>query len=222
MSTVVRDVRFRRALSLAINREEVIENIFLEEFATLPERLGQERHSVEEANQLLDEMGLTDSDDDDFRLGSDGEPFTIPFDIRDLTEDHIHVAELVAEYWKNVGIHTTVKRIDDTLYGERVAANEIRATIIWVNSPIWASTGWDDYLPKENWGPLWDLWNSSRGEDGEEPPAEIKELYELHGEFLAATTGTPESTQVLDAIVATTASRFGSSRWWRTPTRRAS
>ena len=35
---VVRDIRFRRALSLAINRKEIIENFYLGEFARLPER----------------------------------------------------------------------------------------------------------------------------------------------------------------------------------------
>src|SRR5690606_12346762 len=67
---VVQDLRFRQALSLAINRQEIIDSVYYG-FATLPLRtVGEEfsQHDPERANALLDEMGLTERDDEGFRL----------------------------------------------------------------------------------------------------------------------------------------------------------
>jgi peptide/nickel transport system substrate-binding protein len=198
---VVRDLRFRQALSMAINRKEIIENFYLGEFASLSEQINPSEYNVEEANRLLDEI-LPDKDSDGFRLGPDGERFRIPFEIMDLSEDHIPMGELMAEYWKNIGIFTSVKTIDGTLYGERAAANKIQATAIWCALNMWPSAGWDDYLPHNgSWGQLWSDWYTSQGESGEEPPEEVKQLFETHGDFMSATLGSPEYESALEAIL---------------------
>jgi hypothetical protein len=61
--------------------------------------------------------------------------------------------------------------------------------------------GWDDYLPLTYWGPLWTEWNNSDGELGEEPPPEVKDLYEAHGQFMSARIGTQDSSDALEAIL---------------------
>ena len=55
---VTGDVRFRRALSLAINRPEILKNFYLNQFAKLPSRSSNAEYSVDKANALLDEMGM--------------------------------------------------------------------------------------------------------------------------------------------------------------------
>ncbi len=198
---VVRDVRFRQALDLAINREEILENFYLGKFASIPTESSNGKHDVAGANRLLDEMGLTEKDGDGFRLGPDGKRFRIPFEVQDLSEDHIPMSELMAEYWKKVGIFTTVRKLDATVAGERQEANQIKATAIWAHLNLWPSAGWDDYLPGTYWGPLWALWNSTQGKDGEEPIPEVKELFELHGKFMSAGVGSPEGKAAVDGIL---------------------
>jgi peptide/nickel transport system substrate-binding protein len=198
---VTGDVRFRRALSLAMNREELIENFYLGEFAKLPEETNSGEFNPAEAGRLLDEMGLDKKDSEGWRLGPDGERFRIPFEVADLSENHIPLAELVTEYWKEVGLYTTLRKIDATVLGERQELNELKVTAIWVHHPIWRSAGMDDYLPFNNWGPQWQLWHATKGEEGEEPPAEVKELFDLHVKFTSARLGTPESDAAIDGII---------------------
>ena len=110
------------------------------------------------------------------------------------------MSELIAEYWKKVGVNTTVKRVDGALVGQRFKANELQATAGWAHETIWPSAGWDDYLPGNNWGRLWHQWYISAGKHGEEPPKEIKDLYDNHMKFMNAQSGSPESKAALDAI----------------------
>lgn len=198
---VVGDLRVRQALSLALDRKEVIDNFYLGEFARLPTHTNPTDHDLGEANRLLDEAGLDDKDGDGYRLGPDGKRFRIPFEVADLSENHVPLAELVAEYWKKVGLYTTVHKIDDTLFGQRQEDNTLKATIIWIHYPIWQYAAMDDYLPYNSWAPLWYQWNVSEGKEGEEPPEEIKQLIDNDGKYKAARLGTPESKAAYDAIV---------------------
>jgi peptide/nickel transport system substrate-binding protein len=55
------DIRFRQAVSMAINRQELIDTIYYG-YASMPvETVGEENmtYDVDAANALLDEMGLT-------------------------------------------------------------------------------------------------------------------------------------------------------------------
>jgi peptide/nickel transport system substrate-binding protein len=198
---VTGDLRFRQALSLAMNREELIENFYLGEFAKLPTETNSGEFSPEKARQLLDEMGLDKTDSEGWRLGPDGKRFRIPFEVADLSENHIPLAELVAEYWKEVGVYTTLRKIDSTVLGERQELNELKATVIWVHHPIWRSAGMDDYLPFNNWGPQWQLWHATKGEEGEEPPPKVRELFDMHTEFTSARLGSPESDAAIEGII---------------------
>lgn len=197
---VARDVRFRRALDLAINRQEIIDTFYLGKFARPAKDISPGVYDVDEANRILDDMGMDKKDSDGFRLGPDGKRFRISFEIADQSEDHLPMGELIAEYWKKVGVFTTLRQLDLTVAGERQEANEIQATAVWMHREIWPSAGWDDYLPIFYWGPLWHQWYESGGKDGEEPIPEVKELYEIHGEFMSAEVASPEFKAALEKI----------------------
>jgi peptide/nickel transport system substrate-binding protein len=198
---LVRDLRFRQALSLAINRQEIVDNFYLGEFAKVPELSNPNEYDVDKANQILDEMGLDQKDNEGFRLGPNGERFRIPMDVADHTENHIPTAELIAEYWNKVGIFTSVKQMDVTVFGDRLADNQIWSTLIWVHQPVWGSGGFPDYLPQEGWGPLWTEWFLTQGEGGEEPPDEVKKLYDYHIELLTVDSGSEQNQAALDKIL---------------------
>ena len=71
-----------------------------------------------------------------------------------------------------IGIRTTMKKIDTALWDERRNANEMQATIYWTPA-LWYQAG----LQQLHWGALWYQWWTSGGEQGEEPPEDVKELY---------------------------------------------
>jgi peptide/nickel transport system substrate-binding protein len=198
---VTGDKRFRQALSFAINREEILRTFYLGKFAALPTRSNPSEYSVDKANALLDEMGMDQKDAEGYRLGPDGNRFEILFELTDSSEDFIPMGELIAEHWKAVGVHTTAKQIDNALAGPRWNANEIQGNAGWAHEEIWPSGGWDDYLPGA-FSLLWQQWYNSGGETGEEPPSEVRALYENHEKFMTAAVGSAESKAAIDAIYA--------------------
>jgi len=173
---VVRDIRFRKALNMAINREEIIDAVYFG-FAE-PSRFVPSEYDPEQANRLLDEMGLDKRDAEGYRLGPDGKTFVIPFEVAMNAPDIVPVTELVIEQWKKIGIKATMKTIDPGLRSTRRAANELKATSMWTSLPVWHNFAiffWGDTTI----GPPWQLWYDTGGEKGEEPPVEIKRFLDL-------------------------------------------
>ncbi|MGQ9629534.1 MAG: ABC transporter substrate-binding protein [bacterium] len=186
---VVRDVRFRKALSLAIDRKEIIDAVYFG-FAELPTAVPSD-YDPKEANRLLDEMGLDKRDAEGWRLGPDGKTFTIPFEVAMHAPDIIPVTEMIVEYYKAVGINTTMKVIDAGLQGTRRVANELKAEVGWHHGPqLWWGALWD-YVPSR-YGPLWNRWLTTAGKDGEEPPADVKRFIDAMDRSIAAS---PEKRQ---------------------------
>jgi peptide/nickel transport system substrate-binding protein len=186
---VVRDVRFRQAMNIAIDREEVLDAVYFG-LAELPWQVPSE-YDPDEANRLLDEMGLDQRDGDGWRLGPDGQPFEVPFEVTANAEDIVPVAELIVEQWKAVGLNTTMKTIESGLWGERNNANQLQAQITWNATltmwwQIWGMT------PGVGWAPLWNTWINTSGEEGEEPPEEAQHFTEL---ILQSVAVNPESAE---------------------------
>lgn len=117
---IFRDARFRQALSLAINREEMNEVLFHglgvplqatvspkssfyeEEFAR-----AYAEYDPPEANALLDEMGLDKRDAEGYRLRKDGERLSVVIEWCNWYDSSIF--ELTKEYWEAVGVEVTIK-----------------------------------------------------------------------------------------------------------------
>jgi peptide/nickel transport system substrate-binding protein len=194
---VTGDVKFRQALSLAINRAEILKTFYLNQFGHLPTEANPSEYDVDKANAMLDELGMKVGSDG-FRTAPDGKPFSILFETQDASEDFIPMTELIAEYWKKVGINTTVKKEDGTLIGQR--GNEIQAGTGWPVVDMWHFAAWSDYLPGD-YGRLWQEWYRTQGKQGEEPPAEIKQLITNHENFMAARPGTQPFRDAIGAIL---------------------
>lgn len=132
---VLNDVRFRQALSLAIDRDELNDVVYLglgTPFAAtaLPntsffkEEWGRAfiDYDPDEANRLLDEMGLTERDRNGFRVRSDGETIVLGMEYRTphaLTAEQL---ELVKEYWEAVGLESRILAMSGELWNERSRA----------------------------------------------------------------------------------------------------
>ena len=132
------DVRFRRAMSLALDRDELNEVYFLglgrPTAATIHSTARFYKpqwqwlwaeHDPEQAGRLLDEVGLTGRDRDGFRTFPDGSNLTIriaartggPVDISKLFE--LEIAQ-----WAEVDLRVAPRLVDDAAWGENIAADE--------------------------------------------------------------------------------------------------
>jgi len=132
--TLYQDVRFRRALSLAINREEINETVYFglgvpRQLTVLPTTSYYKKEWAEAyaqydpntANRLLNEAGLTERDKDGFRLGLDGKSLLLAIEYSQLeVATPTTLLELVKEYWENVGLRVLLKFEDSVLWNTRV------------------------------------------------------------------------------------------------------
>ncbi len=192
------DVRFRKALSHAINRDEIIESIYYG-FAGYPlKSVGEENstYDVEQANALLDELGMTERDGDGFRLGPDGEPFSMLVEHGAHAPDLEPIAELLAEQMKDVGINFQIKRIDSQLWGQRNTANELQATVFWAHD----QNGDNDRLMGNLglFGRQWNTWYTTGGAEGVEPPAWVMEALDRNKARWESVAGEEEYNTLAD------------------------
>jgi len=103
----------------------------------------------------------------------------VPIEYEAIFGDFTPIAELVAEYWKGVGVNTTLKIVEGGLRATRKSANELKASMLWSSFTFW----WN-FTPffqgDENVAPLWTRWWVTGGRDGKEPELpEMKKFYEL-------------------------------------------
>jgi peptide/nickel transport system substrate-binding protein len=191
---VVRDVRFRQAVNMAMNREEILDAVYFG-LAELPWQIPSE-YDPDEANRLLDEMGLDQRDADGWRVGPDGQTFEVPFEVAANAEDIVPATELIVEQWKAVGLNTTMKTVEASLRNERNTANQLKVTVSWNATltmwwQIWGMT------PSVGWGPLWMNWINSGGEEGEEPPEEAQRFTELIMQSVAVNPESAEREEII-------------------------
>ena len=119
---LMRDVRFRRALSLAIDRNELNEVVYIglakPSNNTIMERselfkpdyaTKWAQYDPKLANKLLDEVGLTKKDGQGFRLLPDGRPATIVVEHASEETEDADALHLIAEMWKKIGIKMLTK-----------------------------------------------------------------------------------------------------------------
>lgn len=195
---VWRDVRVRRALSLAINRREINKAVFFglaqESSNTLLPESPLYRDSYRNAwsgfdpvraNQLLDEAGLARRDAEGTRLLPDGRPAKVI--VESMGENSVEgdVLELIRDYWVEIGIRIYVRTSQRELVRRRVKGGD---TIMTVGQGIDNGVATADMSPKElapttddqlQW-PLWGLFALSGGSDGKAPDMpEAAALYEL-------------------------------------------
>lgn len=127
---------FRIALSHAIDRQEMIDIVYLgqgEPYQVAPRPESQffddefahqyTEFDTDLANQMLDDIGLTNKNDSGIRTFPDGSPISIQVDVRTENTPQIDGLELVRNYWAKVGIELRINVIDSAFYRERQVAN---------------------------------------------------------------------------------------------------
>jgi peptide/nickel transport system substrate-binding protein len=202
LQKIHQDARYRRALSIAIDRNEMNEVLFFG--AAVPRQMTvletsvyfkQEyadawaQFDVDQANALLDELGLTWNGDKTQRLLPNGDPIKYQFDYFNGEGPKTEILELVSSYWRAVGIDVQGTPVTRQLLDPRIDNNE-EPMSLWHGD---AST--DILLPVDRkWvtgkdgdectiAPLWNKWWETDGETGEEPPEWYTETLDTWREF---------------------------------------
>lgn len=202
---LVRDVRLRRALSLAIDRNEINQVLYLgyakegndTVFASSPlykpeYQTAWAQFNLKKANALLDELGLTQRNDQGIRLLPDGRPMTIIVETAGEDAQQVDILELITDTWHKAGIKLLTKPLQRELFRNRIYSG---TTLVSVWGGLENGLATADMSPRElaptardqlQW-PKWGQFYETSGDAGEPVDLlEAKELLRLNEEWVAA------------------------------------
>ena len=223
LAEIFNDLRFERAMSLAMNRDEINEIVYLGQGRPMQgvpaepktvsfisdEVLNKDiAYDPETAKALLDEMGLKDSDGDGVRERPDGKPLVIRL-VYSSQGVPVKMQELVRDYWSAVGVRVDLKEVTSDEYRAAANNNDLDLTT-WKYDGTAAPTISQDvtvFVPpfgdvfNPGTGFRWAAWKSTDGAEGIEPPAEIKKLWDLAEKFIQYPMGSDESNRLGAEIV---------------------
>lgn len=205
---LLRDVNFRKGISVALDRQRLIDVVWdgigIPQQATIspqswhfqsPE--GQQvfkewqqadaQYDPDLAKQRLDAAGLTDKDGDGWRDLPSGKPFTLILDLGDWGGQQISIesTEVFKEYLEAVGIKTIVNNLigqPDWDLRQREAKYMLRNCHA-SEVDIWTYPDWIFPVRDNRAWPLQGKWRQTGGEEGEEPlpgspAARLQALYD--------------------------------------------
>ena len=191
---VLRDVRVRRALSLAIDRKTINQALYFKlaqpgAMSVLPaspfydEANAQAwaQYDIDKANALLDEAGLTERDKDGIRLLPDGRPMELIIETAGERQEVENALQIVTDTWREIGVELVMRPLDRDILRNRVFSGNTMASV-WF--------GWDDGIPQSHTSPAylaptdqvflaWPKWgqyyqtNGGSGEPPDMPEAEL-------------------------------------------------
>ncbi|OAN90735.1 ABC transporter substrate-binding protein [Sulfitobacter geojensis] len=195
---VMRDVRFRRALSLGIDRRMINRALYfglgneggMTALSSSPlfnetDLLAWSAMDIEAANTLLDDMGLSNRNDAGIRLLPDGRPMEFVIETAGERQEVENALAIVTDTWREIGIKLVMRPLDRDILRNRVYAG-VSMAAIWF--------GWDNGLPTAATSPkylaptnqeffAWPKWGqhyATAGSAGEPPDIEAaKQLMQL-------------------------------------------
>lgn len=184
---LLRDVRFRRALSLAIDRNEVNQVIYFGlaisgQNTMLPQsplfrkdyQVAWAQFDLAKANALLDEIGLTERNGAGIRLMPDGRPLDIIVETAGESTEQTDILSLVADSWRKIGIALHSKPSQREVVRNRIYSG---ATVMSIWEGLENGLANADTVPEElaptnqthyQW-PKWGQYVQTGGKSGKPP-----------------------------------------------------
>ena len=204
---LMRDARFRRALSLGINRHEINEVVYFglgrESANTVLQRSplyraefrdAYAKFNLKEANALLDTIGLKQRDKNGLRLLPDGRPMELIVDTAGESTEETDVLELVRDSWRQLGIAMFSRPSQREVFRKRVYAGKSMMSV-WAGLNTGVAT--PEMSPSElaptaqeqlQW-PMWGQYYEQNRKGGEAPGLpEVQELVRLYDAWRLAAT----------------------------------
>lgn len=134
---LMNDVRFRRALSLAVDREEINQVLYFGLATPAANTLHSDSplydtdiasayvaYDPDQANRLLDEMGLSERNGRGIRLMANGEPLQIIVETAGGGTEETDMLELVANTWREIGVELFSRPSQVEVFRGRIFAGE--------------------------------------------------------------------------------------------------
>ena len=203
------DTRFRIALSIAINRDEINALIYqgLAEVSNASLVEGPPFHGENlfkqhleydprEAAELLDQLGLAQRDGEGYRLRPDGKRLRLSIIIPNWYPEEVEIAEMIKGYWQEAGIQLATKPISGRQLVPMWKSGEFDLDMVAMTrggrpiNPLFYA----DFVPISSWyvpNPAWSQWFRTQGSEGDEPPEDLKRVMALRERAL----GEPDEAQ---------------------------
>ncbi|TNJ47740.1 ABC transporter substrate-binding protein [Phaeobacter sp. B1627] len=187
---ILRDVRVRRALSVAINRAAINKSLYfklakpgamtvLEQSPFFSQELRDAwaQFDPDLANALLDEAGLTERDGHGIRRLPDGRPMELVIETAGERQEVENALQIITDDWRDIGVKLVMRPLDRDILRNRVFSGTTMASV-WY--------GWDNGLPQSytspaylaptdqvflSW-PKWGQYHQTGGAVGEAPDME--------------------------------------------------
>jgi len=194
-----RDVRFRRALSMGIDRHEINQVLYYglareTGNSVLPESPLYDpafakrwtKYDAARANKLLDAMGLTKRNSQGTRLMKNGKPLELTVVFSTEESEPSDLLELIRDSWRQIGVKVFSKPMNREVMRTRIFSG-------FVQMAMWF--GLENGIPSESFSPKelaptsqqqlqwpkWGQWHETRGKSGEQIDMKLpKELFQLN------------------------------------------
>lgn len=192
------DLRFRRAMSHAIDRDTLNNVVFLGQGTPRTESVVPDSQcyipEIENihgefdptlAASLLEEIGLVKGSDG-FYTFANGDPLLLVVETANVEATLADSLELIAQWWNDVGVRTEVEAMTRDVFWPRQGANESMIStwttdrgLVPMVDPIYQFP-----FDERSWmAPAYGTWFKSGGAQGIEPTAEFKAMMDLYDEY---------------------------------------
>lgn len=199
LRAVFQDIRFRAALSHAIDREEINEAIYYgqgtpRQASPIPQSAyysarwesAYTEFDVDKANALLDEIGLKRGSDG-IRLLPSGRPLSIIVDFRVGAGEWL---EIVREQWHEIGVDLVLRPRDRALFDQRIEAGEHQALGHTMNRMVVPFNDPRRLIQCPYWQGRYAEYYESGGATGWKPEGDIAKLHAVWDEMQAEVDAT--------------------------------
>jgi peptide/nickel transport system substrate-binding protein len=197
---LMQNFKFRQALSQAIDRDTLNEILWLGTGVPMTISVVKDsalyqpdianiygEYDVELAKSLLDEVGLPVGADG-LRTFPDGSPLQLVVESSYTSGSLYDGIELVAEWWRAVGLDTRVETMSRDVYWPKACANEVMIAtwttdrgLVPMVDPIYQFP-----FDERSWmAPAFGIWYKTGGQQGEAPSGSLKELMDLYDNYRA-------------------------------------
>ena len=205
--SILRDVRFRRALSMGIDRRMINRALYFglgveggmsclaaSPLYTEKNQMAWSQFDLDHANRLLDDMGLVERQGDGTRLLPDGRPMRLVIETAGERQEVENALQITADTWRDLGIEMVMRPLDRDILRMHVNSGVSMASV-WF--------GWDNGIPTANTSPeylapthqeffawpMWGQYHQTGGKAGEAPDIEeAKQLLNYAEEWVDAST----------------------------------
>lgn len=204
---------FRIALSLGMNRQDIIDTVLLGQ--SEPWQLGDFPGSAyyneqlstqylefdpDKANELLDGLGY-ERGADGIRTLPSGRKISFQIDVIPTnTPDHVDILGLIEAQWRQIGVEMKINPLERSFFFDRITVANDHDAAVWPNNGSALVNYPTKLVPlhqDSRWAIGWMHWYESQGASGEEPPQEIKDRLALWESIRA--TAVPAEREALYA-----------------------